>query len=252
MYRRLAAIAAAGVLVLLLAAPALAGGWAEIRADAATTTEPPVEGRPSGIGFTVLQHGETPVSWVHPTIHLQNLSTGESMDVAATAEGAEGHFLATVTLPTAGFWSWSVTLAELETDVTPVTMAVHTASGVAPAVDPATLMTSIERARQDAVLTANETTYAEIERLDALLGVQRTQIGGLQSTLASITSERDQLAARLADAQTGESDVPILGVVLIAVLAGAAAGFAMAWLAGRSATPKEIVLSPDPRGSTPA
>ena len=60
MIRRLAAALAALALLLTLTVPVLAGGWAEIVADAQTTETPPVEGQPIDIGFVVLQHGETP------------------------------------------------------------------------------------------------------------------------------------------------------------------------------------------------
>ena len=261
MIRRLVAIAAAGLLVLLVAAPALAGGWAEIKADAAGTTEPPVEGQPTVIGFTVLQHGMTPAGWVHPTVHLQDIASGQTQEVVATGEGADGHFVATVVLPTAGFWSWSVSLPELIVEGGPTTLAVLTAAGVAPTTDAATTMTAIERAKLDATRDAQDALVPEIQRIDSLLSVQRAQIGQLQTRVTSITDERDALAARLADAEAGTGGLPVLGIVLIAILAGATAGFAMAWAGGRSTTPREIVLDPaspsnpsgaSQRGSTPA
>jgi len=264
MIRRLIALAGAGLLVLLVAAPALAGGWAEIKADAATTTEPPVEGQPTVIGFTVLQHGMTPAGWVHPTVHLQDIASGETQEVAATGQGADGHFVATVVLPTAGFWSWSVSMPELIVEGGPTTLAVLTPAGVAPTTDAATTMTAIERAKLDAARDAQDALLPEIQRIDGLLSLQRAQIGQLQTQVTAITDERDALAARLADAEAGTSGLPILAIVMIAILAGAAAGFAMAWVGSRSTTPRELELSPSSqpgpsgssgssqRGSTPA
>ena len=69
-------------MLLLLSAPVLAGGWAEVRPDAAATTQPPREGQPIEIGFTVLQHGETPAGWVTPTVHLMDITSGTTLDVA--------------------------------------------------------------------------------------------------------------------------------------------------------------------------
>ena len=56
MFRRLTAALAAFALLLLLAVPVAAGGWAEIVADGQTTTTdtPPTEGQPIDIGFVVL------------------------------------------------------------------------------------------------------------------------------------------------------------------------------------------------------
>ncbi len=121
MIRRLAATIAAVALLLALAAPVFAGGWAEIVADA-QTVEPPVEGEPIVVGFRVLQHGETPARWETATVHFTNTSTGETMDVVATNDRADGHFAATATLPEPGYWSWQVTLRDLESDHMPVSL----------------------------------------------------------------------------------------------------------------------------------
>ncbi len=245
------------VLVLLAAAPALAGGWAEIKADQTRTSEPPVAGRPLEIGFTVLQHGVTPAGWVHPTIHLTDLATGEAIDVAASSSGVDGHFLVSVTPPTAGFWSWTVTLTELVVDPAPVTITVHNRDGAAPAFDPATLIAAIARARNEVSQSLGEDLYPQLERIDGAVRFEGTRTDRLAVKVTAIADERDALAARLAtveatvEATAGKESLPVLGIVLLAVLAGAAAGFAMAWLGGRSA-PREVVLNPAPRESTPA
>jgi hypothetical protein len=255
MIRRLSAILAAGVLALIVAAPALAGGWADIKADAGTTTEPPVAGQPTVIGFTVLQHGVTPAGWVHPTVTITDPVSGHTETAVARGEGADGHFVATVVLPDSGYWTWTVSLPELIVEAPAVTLAVAAADGTAPAFDPATTMTAIERARRDASQTALDAVTPELQRMDSLLTVQRAQIGELQTTMRGLETQRDDLAARLdalPSAGPSTGNVPILGVVLIAVLAGAAAGFAMVWLAGRPG-PREIVSSVEaPRGSSPA
>lgn len=136
MFRRLAVAIAALSLLTVLAAPVLAGGWAEVRIDPATTQEPPVAGTPFEIGFTVLQHGRTPAGWVTPTVHLARLGTATTIDLPAvhtTAGGADGRFRATVTLPEAGYWSWSVSFPELLSDGVAFTLAVQTADGLVPA-----------------------------------------------------------------------------------------------------------------------
>lgn len=136
MIRRLAAAMAALSVLAVLAAPVLAGGWAEVRIDPATTQEPPVAGTPYEVGFTVLQHGRTPAGWVTPTVHFVRLGTETSLDlpaVHATAGGADGRFRATVNLPEAGYWSWSVSFPELMSDGVAFTLAVQTADGVVPA-----------------------------------------------------------------------------------------------------------------------
>jgi hypothetical protein len=131
MIRRLAAAVAALALLLSLTVPVLAGGWAEIVADA-QTTEPPVEGQPLDVGFVVLQHGETPAGWETATVHFTNASTGQTIDVTATNDRPDGHFVATATLPDAGVWTWQVTLKDLQSNHSPVTLTVAAAAGQAP------------------------------------------------------------------------------------------------------------------------
>jgi hypothetical protein len=135
MLHRLAAAVAALAVILVLAAPALAGGWAEIVADA-QTTEPPVEGRPVEVGFLVLQHGQTPAGWETPTVHFTNISTGATIDAVATNDRADGHFVASVVLPDAGAWSWQVTLKDLISEHQPVALTVVSGTATVPANDP--------------------------------------------------------------------------------------------------------------------
>lgn len=134
MFRRLTATLAALALLLLLAVPVAAGGWADIKADAQTTTTdtPPTEGQPIDIGFLVLQHGKTPAPWETATVHFTNASTGTTLDVAAVNDDANGHFTATAVLPEAGDWSWMVTLRDLQSTHKPVPLHVIAAPASAP------------------------------------------------------------------------------------------------------------------------
>ena len=255
MIRRLAAALAALSILLIVAAPVAAGGWAEVRPDAATTTEPPIEGQPIDIGFTVLQHGKTPAGWVTPTVHVTDFTTGETIDIAASAAGVTGHFVASWTPKRAGFWTWTVDFPELGSQAVPTTLAVYTATGVAPAFDPALAFSAIDRATQDVRNEILDTVYPEIERIDSALSLQRAVNDRLTSQVNAITDERDALAARLAEVEDGATTAPttLVEIVLLAVLAGAAAGFAMSWLGGRPGPRQvEVGLSPAPQGSTRA
>lgn len=248
MIRRLAATLTAVALLLALAVPVLAGGWAEIVADA-QTVEPPVEGQPVDVGFTVLQHGRTPAPWETATVHFTNTSTGKTIDVVASNDRADGHFTATATLPEPGYWSWHVTLQDLESDHMPVTFAVYTAGGKLPTYDPATTATAIAQAKKDVTAAISEQFSGEIARLDGLLLAQQARSDRLLAQTDEILAERDELATRLA-ATEGAGGLPLIAILTLAVLAGATAGFAMSWLGGRP-SPK-VVVSPAPRGADPA
>ena len=97
------------LLVLLLSfvffIPAFAGGWAVITLDDLPTSV--IAGDPLTIGFTVLQHGITPMNGLYPTV-TASLSGGERFVVDAEAEGESGHYIATLNFPKEGNWNWSI------------------------------------------------------------------------------------------------------------------------------------------------
>ena len=256
MLRRIAALPAAVALLLLLVVPTLAGGWADVRADATTTTEPPIEGQPIEIGFTVLQHGQTPAGWVTPTVHFYNLGTGTTIDAPATASGPDGHFVATVRPDTAGFWGWTVTFPELITEPTAVTIAVHHRDGTAPTFDPAAAVTAVAVARDSVRQEVFDAMGLEVERLTGQLQLQRSSIDRLQAEVDTLTAAGGTPGAAATadgDAETAPSTTLLVGVILLAILAGGTAGFLMVWLGGRNGPREtEVELSPAPRGSNPA
>ena len=134
------------LLILLLAfAPAvLAGGWAVITLDG--VPDEPRAGEPWSIGFTVLQHGQTPVHklddgyngvMVEPTFVATNPATGERVEVVAVPTKEVGHFSLEVTFPSEGEWQWTIFPAPLagETQFEPLNVlpAVAAAPVAAPA-----------------------------------------------------------------------------------------------------------------------
>jgi hypothetical protein len=252
MIRRTAAVIAATTMLLVLAIPVLAGGWAEIVADGQTKT--PSEGTPIEVGFKVLQHGVTPAPWETATVHFTNSSTGESFDVVAKNDRPDGHFVATTTLSDAGYWSWQVTLQDLESQHVPVRLTVLTASGATPPLDPSTVLGAIDQAKIDVTNTVNERIYADIERLNVQGDGYRARLDYLGAELEDVTADRDALAARVEALEASGGGLPLLAVISLAVLAGAGAGFAMTWLAGRQPKANDAaapVLSPAPRGADP-
>ena len=94
-------------------APAGAGGWAITSLDPMPT---PVPGEPLEVGFTVLQHGRTPVDATATAPGMEaaeygfvvTAPDGEVTEFAARPDGAPGHFVGEVTVPTAGTYTWAV------------------------------------------------------------------------------------------------------------------------------------------------
>jgi hypothetical protein len=108
--RKLLVLPAALAALLLFATPASAGGWAITSLDALPA---PVAGEEVEVGFTILQHGVTPVD-------QEAVDDGEGISVVvrspagdetvfpAQADGAVGHFVAEVEFPEAGTATWWV------------------------------------------------------------------------------------------------------------------------------------------------
>src|SRR5262245_18546826 len=97
----------AGLLALVVAgaaSTASAGGWAVTSLDALTA---PTAGESANVGFTILQHGETPAV-LESGVGLELvLPAGATESFPAVAEGAPGHYVATVTFPSsAGSYQW--------------------------------------------------------------------------------------------------------------------------------------------------
>ena len=137
------------VLLLATASAALAGGWAVVTLDA-----PPGEiraGTPWTVGFTVLQHGQTPVHGfadgtpVEPLLVARNLDAGRRVEVLATPTEEAGHFTAEVTFPVEGEWTWTILPNPLAGDAAfePLTVlpAVPQLNGSASAQPPVALAT---------------------------------------------------------------------------------------------------------------
>ena len=230
MTTRILRAAAAAILLLTLGATAvLAGGWATIVPDDAATLEPRA-GEDVEYGFTVLQHGVTPAGWEQPTMRLTNTITGETFDVPAERSGADGHFVARFTFPSAGTWSYGVELRDLQVETQPVTATVLEADGSAPAI--ATAAAALERAKTDVAESLRSELLPRIDRLERDLGLLEEQATTLRAEVRTLTQERDKLASGDATA-SAPNEIPALGVVSLAVLGGALAGFAMAWLGQR-------------------
>ena len=224
--RILRGLAAATLLVALSAGAASAGGWATIQTDTGNPSQPNA-GEPFTFGFTVLQHGVTPAGWVEtPTFLGINGATGERVEVKAVAQGADGHFVATVTLPAAGIWTWQVVLTDLIVETAPQPMAVATPDGKLPAMDTGSMLSAIERVRTEIRTEYQAQLFTETDALRTQIAQLNANVTFLESQREALAKKVDSLTANPAAAAPSES-VPLFAVVGIAILAGAISGFAM-------------------------
>ena len=228
----LRSLAAATLLLALSAGAASAGGWATIQADAGNPPQPNA-GEQFTFGFTVLQHGVTPAGWETPTFLGINGATGERVEAKAVAQGADGHFVATVTLPSAGFWTWQVVLTDLIVETQPQPIAVATADGTLPAMDTASMLSAIERVRAEIRAEYQAQLFTETDALRSQVTHLNSQVEYLYSQRQTLTKEIEGLKASPTVAAPASESVPLFAVIGIAILAGAISGFAMTML-GRS------------------
>jgi hypothetical protein len=112
MFRRsLIAMVVVGAL-LVLAAPALAGGWAVITLDA--LPQDVRAGQPFQVGFVVRQHGRTPTNIdlngrpLVPIVRATLQGEANTLRFEAHQQGDTGHYAVDITLPAAGAWDWSI------------------------------------------------------------------------------------------------------------------------------------------------
>jgi mono/diheme cytochrome c family protein len=89
-----------------------AGGWAVVTLDQLPTQV--VAGEPVAVSFMVRQHGRTPTNGFDPRIAAVRTETKEAFSVTPKQEGAEGHYVATLTFPSAGAWQWSIRTISLD------------------------------------------------------------------------------------------------------------------------------------------
>ena len=92
------------LLALVVAAPALAGGFATV--GLSSTPEGVAPGKPRAVDITVLQHGRAPMTGLTPVLRIH--SGGTTQEFAAKATGKPGTYRAVVVFPTAGRWSYDV------------------------------------------------------------------------------------------------------------------------------------------------
>jgi hypothetical protein len=89
-----------------LSAPAYAGGFAVTTFDQLPATVRAQE--TYAFGYTVRQHGVTPLSGIATRIVAQSSRTGETIAFEGAPQGEPGHYVAEVHFPSDGVWQWRV------------------------------------------------------------------------------------------------------------------------------------------------
>lgn len=124
-------LALAAAFALALSSPALAGGWAVTTLDSIPDRFD--AGQTYSIGYTIRQHGVTPVSVDRTEIRIAHGESAKRLTFPGLAEGPVGHYLAKVTIPAAGSWTWEVTQGPFAAQPLGTLTVVMPAAAVAPA-----------------------------------------------------------------------------------------------------------------------
>jgi cytochrome c2 len=119
MKRITVALALGFLLTLIFTVPSFAGGWAVITLDELPGQV--IAGQPLEIGFMVRQHGVTPMEGLEATVLARN-DFGKSLAFTAKEEGQRGHYTATIDLPEAGEWEWSIQAFTVNQPIPPLTV----------------------------------------------------------------------------------------------------------------------------------
>lgn len=95
----------------IFASPAVAGGWAVTTFD--NLPGQFVSGQEFKLGYTIRQHGVTPIN-VDKTEILAVATSGRTLSFPGTSEGDIGHYVASVYFPAGGTYTWRVTQGMFE------------------------------------------------------------------------------------------------------------------------------------------
>lgn len=100
-------VAASAVILLVSAAPAWAGGWAVTSFENAPDEF--VAGETYALRYTILQHGVNPIDIEETSVVLRSTSGTATETFVAAPTGDPGRYVAEVTIPAEGTWTWEVT-----------------------------------------------------------------------------------------------------------------------------------------------
>ncbi len=105
--RRSMSILSLAILVVVIAAPAWAGGWA-----VSTFEDAPAEfvaGESYELHYSILQHGTMPVDIDATAVVLTSTAGGEALTFAGRPTGDTGRYVVEIAVPAEGSWTWQVT-----------------------------------------------------------------------------------------------------------------------------------------------
>jgi hypothetical protein len=190
-----------------LASPVLAGGWAVTTFD--DLPDQFVSGKEYVLGYTIRQHGQTPIN-VDKTEIIAVAKSGRTLSFPGSSQGAVGHYVASVYFPAGGAYTWQVTQGAFGPQDLG-TLTILAAAGT-----PTTDKAAADKAAGDKALPANKAVAADkAMAADKALAAEKAAAGD-KAAAAEKAAFADKAAAAekgtLADkgnAPAGTASAPI-------------------------------------------
>jgi len=105
--RRAISILSLAILLLAMANPVWAGGWAVSSFEDAPTEF--VAGETYEMHYSILQHGMNPIDIDATTVVLTPTGGGDTLTFEGRSTGETGRYAVEVAVPAEGSWTWQVT-----------------------------------------------------------------------------------------------------------------------------------------------
>jgi hypothetical protein len=165
-WRHLTVLCVLAAVSLIGAPAAFAGGWAVTTLDelpAALSA-----GESYAVGYTIRQHGQTPLLTSDSAIEIRDSTTGATQRFVGKAEGPPGHYVAEVLFPGPGEWEWSADQSPFQRQALGgITILAVAAPGLAaPAAEPVPI---VAQASEPTPEPASSLAVAQSDAADATL-----------------------------------------------------------------------------------
>jgi hypothetical protein len=202
----------------ILASPVFAGGWAVTTFDG--LPDQFVSGKEYVLGYTIRQHGQTPIN-VDKTEILALASSGRTLSFLGKSEGAVGHYVATVFFPAGGTYTWQVTQGDFAPqDLGRITILAAAGTSTDKA---AADKTAADKAAADKALPADKAAAAEKAALgDKAAAAEKAAMSDKAAAAEKAALADKANAPATASAPATQSGDPVRSALPFAAAAAAA------------------------------
>ena len=196
----------------------LAGGWAVTTFDQMPGQF--VSGQEYSLGYTIRQHGETPVN-VDKTEILAIAASGRTLSFPGKSQGGVGHYIATVFFPAGGTYSWQVTqgaFAPQDLGAVTILAAAGTTTNKATTAD----KSAADKAATDKALPADKAAALDKAAAADKAAVADKAAAAQKAAVAEKSAATTNVVAAPASAPATQSTDPVRSALPFAAAAAAA------------------------------